>query len=74
MVSTEVWSVLFFCVWMVVFIWLLHQISPLLLVPLPRPSSSRARVAQPRKPGTPELCPACHAKGSRCLWASACTS
>jgi hypothetical protein len=43
MVSTEVWSVLFFCVWMVVFIWLLHQISPLLLVPLPRPSSSRGR-------------------------------
>jgi len=63
MVSTEVWSVLFLCVWMVVIIWWFHQVWPLLLVPLPRPSSNRARVAQLPKPGTPELCPACRARG-----------
>jgi len=62
MVSTEVWRVLFLCVWMVVFIGLLHQIWPLLLVPLPRPSSIRARVAQLPKLGTPENCPACRAR------------
>jgi hypothetical protein len=55
--------VLFLCVWTVEFIGLFHQVWPLLLVPLPRPSSSRARVAQPPKPGTPELCPACRARG-----------
>jgi len=47
MVSTELWRILFFCVWRVVFIGLFHQVWPLLLVP--RPSSSRGRVRTDRQ-------------------------
>ena len=63
MSTTEVWRALFSCLWVVLLVWWFHQIWPLLSMPHPCANAGPPRTPRPPKPGTPELCPACRAKG-----------
>jgi len=63
MCSTELWRDLFCCLWVALLVWWFHQIWPILLMPRPHSSAGQPRTPRPPKPGTPELCPACRARG-----------